>query len=89
MIFKKFNKDDILYNKINVAPKVKIFIKDKKTYFRDLNPTAEDADFAKTNGTPPIPNSQYLASIRTNRFFGCEIKLSFDCIDNSMYVPLL
>lgn len=89
MIFKKFENDDILYNKIYVTPKVKIFIKDKKTYFKDLNPTAEDADFAKVNQTPPIPNSQYLTGIRTNRYLGCEIRLSFDCADNSLYVPLL
>jgi hypothetical protein len=61
MIFKKFEQDDILYNKIIVNPKVKIFIKNNKTFFKDVNPVGEDLTLSEA----PIPNSIHISTIRS------------------------
>lgn len=86
MFIKKFEDGDLLYNRVLVHPKTKIFIKDKKVYFKNYSPTGQNAEDGQKNNTPPYVNAVYAAVLRD---YACLPAFNFSCADNSQYTPLV
>ncbi len=86
MFIKKFEENDLLYNKVLVYPKTKIFIKDKKAYFKNYNPTGQNIEDSEKNNTPPYTTAVYGVFFRD---YGCPSAFIFNCADNSEYIPLI
>lgn len=86
MFIKKFENNDLLYNKILVHPKTKIFIKDKTTYFKNYTPMGQNIEIAENNASAPYTTAVYSTSFKD---YGCLAGFNFVCSENSQYVPLI
>lgn len=86
MFIKKFENNDLLYNKVIVYPKTKIFIKDQKAYFKNYSPTGQNIEDSEANNLPPYTTAVYGTFFRD---YGCLAGFNFICPENSQYVPLI